>query len=73
MRTETFNHREAVGVWEGSTGRIIIKRDQLRNLRDYAGTLLHETAHATSGASDISEEFETTLTQLLGTITKNTL
>jgi hypothetical protein len=73
MRTETFNHREALGIWEPDTGRVIIKRDQLRELRAYAGTLLHETAHATSGASDVSEEFETGLTSLLGSITKNAL
>jgi hypothetical protein len=73
MRTETFNHREALGIWEPDTGRVIIKRDQLRELRAYAGTLLHETAHATSAASDVSEEFETALTNLLGSITNNAL
>lgn len=35
-------------------------------MQSYAGTLLHETAHARSGASDVSEEFETALTKLLG-------
>ena len=73
MRTEIFNHREALGIWEPDTGHIIIKRDQLRELRAYAGTLLHETAHATSGASDVSEEFETALTNLLGSITNSAL
>ena len=73
MRAETFNNREARGIWEGDTGRIIIKRDQLKDLQAYASTLLHETAHATSGASDISEEFEGALTMLLGTLAKNML
>jgi len=73
MRTETYNHREALGIWEPDTRRIIIKRDQLKHVQQYAGTLLHETAHALSGASDISEEFETALTNLLGTLAKNTL
>ena len=45
---------------------IIVKRDQLKNLKSYAGTLLHETAHALSGASDVSREFELELTNLLG-------
>ena len=44
------------------------KRDQLRNLKDYAGTLLHEVAHVKSDASDISSEFEQQLTSLIGTI-----
>jgi len=66
MRVETFSYHEATGVWEPDTRRIIIKRDQLRSVSTYAGTLLHETAHAVTGASDVSEEFETALTELLG-------
>lgn len=58
----TFN--EASGLWDGRN--IIIKRNQLKNLKSYAGTLLHETAHALSGASDVSREFELELTNLLG-------
>ncbi|MFZ0591315.1 MAG: hypothetical protein WAM39_12595 [Bryobacteraceae bacterium] len=73
MRTEAGNHREANGIWEANSGRIIIKRDQLKDLEAYAGTLLHEIAHAASGASDVSEEFEGALTQLLGTLAKNAL
>jgi len=42
----------------------------LENLQAYAGTLSHETAHACSGASDVSEEFEATLTDLLGRLAK---
>lgn len=42
------------------------KRAQLRSLEGYAGTLLHEIAHARSGAVDISSEFEKSLTDLLG-------
>ena len=41
------------GLWEESTGTIIIKRDQLYNIENYAGILLHEVAHAKSGASDV--------------------
>jgi hypothetical protein len=37
-------------------------------LDSYAGTLLHEIAHALSGYSDISGEFEDKLTELLGQI-----
>ena len=57
---------ESSGLWDGTN--IIIKRDQLKNLKEYAGTLLHETAHALSGASDVSREFEMELTRLLGVI-----
>lgn len=57
-----------VGLWEKETGRIYIKRSQLASLEEYAGTLLHEAAHAISGASDVSREFELELSKLLGII-----
>lgn len=66
MRLETLGYREASGIWEEHNQRIIIKRDQLKSLRNYAGTLLHEIAHARSGATDVSREFEVELTVLLG-------
>jgi hypothetical protein len=71
MRMESDSFTEASGLWEETTGRIIIKRDQLRSLKDYAGTLLHEIAHVESGASDISSEFEQQLTSFIGTIISN--
>jgi hypothetical protein len=71
MRLEGFE--EAVGVWDGAEQRIVIKRSQLKSLQDYAGTLLHETAHARSGGSDVTRRFEDGLTQLLGTVVSNVL
>jgi len=70
MRLDS-SYSEASGLWDGT--KIIIKRDQLRDLRCYAGTLLHETAHAVSGASDISREFELELTKILGIISSKKL
>lgn len=65
MRLDSsFN--EASGLWDGTN--IIIKRDQLKDLNNYAGTLLHETAHALSGASDVSREFELELTRIIGIV-----
>jgi hypothetical protein len=71
MRMETASYREATGLWEAAEERIIIKRTQLRSLKEYAGTLLHETAHARSGTSDVSREFEDELTSLLGLMSSN--
>jgi ribosomal protein L40E len=68
MRKELGTFIEANGIWEPSTGRIIIKRSQLRSIEAYSGTLIHEIAHATSGARDVSREFELELTRLLGII-----
>jgi len=62
---------EASGLWDGTN--ITIKRDQLKDLKSYAGTLLHETPHAQSGASDVSREFENELTGIIGTISSNKL
>jgi len=59
---------EASGLWEPNKERIVVKRDQLKNLESYAGTLLHETGHALSGAGDVSREFEYELTNIIGQI-----
>ena len=72
MRLDEHGH-ETVGLWEPMHGRIIIKRTQLKSLELYANTLLHETAHAISGAPDISREFELELSRLLGLIVSKLL
>jgi hypothetical protein len=69
MRPMAGRHFEAVGVWEPRERRIVIRRDQLASIESFAGTVLHEVAHATSGAPDISLEFEQALTESLGTVT----
>jgi hypothetical protein len=54
----------AVGMWDGE--KITIKRSQLSGLSTYAATLLHEAAHASSGATDATRHFESELTCYLG-------
>jgi hypothetical protein len=66
MRIDAHDDNEAAGVWDEETRRIIIKRDQLEHSEQFVGTLLHEVAHAYSGAPDVDEEFERALTRLLG-------
>ena len=44
----------------------MIRRDQLAALTHYAGTLLHEIGHMTSGTTDGSLDFESELSRLLG-------
>ena len=66
MRLEGYS--EALGVWEPAEQRIVIKRSQLKDIKNFAGTLLHEIAHARSNAGDISREFEHELTVLLGIV-----
>jgi hypothetical protein len=55
-----------LGVWDMEIRSIVIKRTQLCSLPQYASTLLHEAAHATTGTSDVTREFEAVLTEYLG-------
>lgn len=73
MRKDLSSFIEAEGLWEGPSGRIIVKRSVLQSLEKYAGTLLHEVSHARSGAQDVSREFELELTSLLGIACSNAL
>lgn len=73
MRKQLGAFVEAEGLWEGRTGRIIVKRSTLTSIERYAGTLLHEVAHALSGADDVSREFESKLTQMTGVISSKAL
>ncbi|MDP8936746.1 MAG: ATP-binding protein [Actinomycetota bacterium] len=59
---------QAVGLWDAAERRIVIRRDQLADLRRFCGTVLHEVAHAVSGTGDASLEFEEALTDVLGRV-----
>lgn len=69
MRIDPRSFQEVEGLWEPLKGRIIVKRSALKGLESYAGILLHEACHATSGAPDISAHFEQELTHLIGRVT----
>ncbi len=66
LRAEHNVSRETVGCWDPTNGWVIVKRSQLRSLRDFAGVLLHELVHAKYGAVDVTREFELHLTHLAG-------
>lgn len=57
---------KAEGLWESGERRIVVKRDALASKLRFVGLLLHEAAHAKSGATDQTREFEGDLTDLLG-------
>lgn len=73
MRKDFFSEGETVGVWEPSSGAIIILRKMLNSVKDYAGTLIHEAIHAKSGVSDISRNFEHELTVAIGQVCEKAL
>lgn len=60
------NGYETLGLWQPEKGEILIKRNQLVSVECFAGTLLHECAHAVSNESDVSRGFELKLTHFLG-------
>jgi hypothetical protein len=73
MKKQLGSFTEAAGVWERQSGRIIIKRSTLSSTEIYAGTLLHEIAHAQSGADDVNREFENQLTHIIGLVSSKAL
>ena len=66
MRVDFETGSDALGLWDGSTNSIVIRRDQLASLPDFAGTLLHELVHAKTGFDDVSRNFEGALTDIIG-------
>lgn len=65
MRVD-YKGNETLGLWDPLNKRITIKRSQLGNIVDFAGTLLHEVTHAFTGSDDETMKFEQGLTELLG-------
>ena len=66
MRPDFGTGGECQGLWEPDKKRIIVKRSELATLTSFAGTLLHELTHANSGYPDVSREFESALTEVIG-------
>ena len=66
-----YSSSKTEGLWEPSKRRVLIKRTRLSSLSNYAGTLLHECAHAISGAGDVSRDFEIKLTDIIGKISSD--
>lgn len=68
MRPDFLSGSMTTGLWEPASASIIILRSQLKSLRAFAGTLLHEIAHARSGYDDVTRDFENELTDMLGVV-----
>jgi hypothetical protein len=66
MRVELATGSDALGLWDGSTQSIVIRRDQLSSVSSFAGTLLHEIVHARTGFDDVTRDFENALTDVIG-------
>ena len=66
MRPEANSTKRAVGCWDPSTASIVISREQLASKSGYSAVLLHELTHAKTGYSDVTRDFESSLTELIG-------
>lgn len=64
---------ETEGVWDPHIPAVVIKRDRLGDRMGFGATLLHEIAHAMSGALDATREFEMVLTHYLGATSTSAL
>jgi hypothetical protein len=66
MRPSVVGGFDADGIWDPRARQIVIHRRVLESAERFSGVFLHELAHARSGASDVSREFETALTDIIG-------
>lgn len=66
MQKDDFSFRPSEGLYQGD--QIIIKRSVLSDTKRFIAVLLHEVAHAKSGATDATRAFEEELTNMLGII-----
>jgi hypothetical protein len=72
-KTMRITSTDTEGVWDPGLRAIVVKRDCLGSVSHFAGTLLHEVVHATTGAPDVSRMFESVLTNYLGIISAKAL
>ena len=66
MKKDYLGRNSTLGIWDASTGEIILHRSTLKNSAKFLGTLAHEVIHAKTGFDDVSREFENALTDLIG-------
>jgi hypothetical protein len=73
MRPSVTEGMKPAGFWEPTTGRVIVHRPELRSVEAFAGTFLHELTHACTGHVDVSRDFESALTDLIGRLVPRAL
>lgn len=66
MQKDEYSFSPAEGLYQAVEKRIIIKRSVLSDKKRFLSVLIHEIAHAISGASDATRMFESELSSLLG-------
>lgn len=73
MRDLATSGFDALGTWTSEKNQIVLKRSLLKDRKEFLATFLHELAHATSHAADVSLVFENQLTKFLGLVATSSL
>ncbi len=73
MRPSVIEGMKPAGFWEPATGQVIVHRPALKSMERFGGTLLHELTHARTGYDDVSRDFESALTDLIGRLVHRAL
>jgi hypothetical protein len=71
LRSPSTLFGDAEGCWDN--GKIVLKRSVLQRVPSFAAALLHELAHARSGAPDCNRQFEDGLSDIAGVVAGNAL
>jgi len=66
MRKDYSSNSVINGLWIANQNMIVIKRSELKSLKSFSGTLLHELIHAKTATVDVSRDFENHLTEMIG-------
>jgi hypothetical protein len=73
VKEGTHASADADGLWDSRKGWIIIKRSALASMEAFAGILLHEVVHAETGLTDVTRNFESALTRVIGKLASKLL
>ncbi len=73
MRKDFFADIDTQGCWDEKTKSIVLSRKTLKSISEYSGTLIHELIHAETGYSDVTREFENSLTDTIGKLCQRIL
>lgn len=65
------SNRNTTGFYDVAKDIIVIKENQLESKEEFLGTLIHELVHAKTGFDDVTRDFETQLTMVIGRLSSD--
>ncbi len=73
IRKDFLEEDHSMGCWDSKTGSIVLDRGALVNIKIFSGVLIHEIVHSGTGFSDVSRDFENSLTEVIGELCERIL